>query len=88
MRFFILCFLLAIAIIASVVTFVYKAPEVEFTEERYIVQSGDSLWYISTKYCPDSMDMQMYIQMLKDRNNLSDAIIYPGQSLIVLVEAS
>jgi hypothetical protein len=86
MRIFLL-YLITLAILTSVCALRFQAkPEIEFCEESYIVQSGDTLWRISTLYCPDSMDLQMYVQMLRERNNLDGAIIYPGQRLTVFVE--
>ena len=80
-------YLLIIAALTTVCVLHFQAkPNIELFEESYIVQSGDTLWYISTLYCPDRMDMQMYIQMLQERNSLDGAIIYPGQRLTVFVE--
>lgn len=86
---FLLIYLLIIAVFAAIcVIYLRTQPEIHFDEDHYIVQSGDSLWYISTQYCPDSMDMQQYIQLIKDRNGLSSSVIYPGQRLVVLVEVN
>ena len=57
---------------------------VEWREEAYIVQSGDTLWAISDMYCPDNVDRREWIEDVRVRNRLTDSIIYPGQSLLVL----
>lgn len=57
---------------------------VEWHEALYTVQSGDSLWSISRGYCPDNVDRREWIDAVQEINDLQDAIIYPGQRLIVL----
>lgn len=57
---------------------------VEWREELYTVERGDSLWAISRKYCPDNVDPREWIDEIQVLNHLPDATIYPGQSLIVL----
>lgn len=57
---------------------------VEWREELYTVERGDSLWAISRKYCPDNVDPREWIDEVRTLNSLPDATIYPGQRLIVL----
>ena len=56
----------------------------EWRAEIYIVQSGESLWSIASKHCPRKEDRREWIDEGKALNGLKDAVIYPGQELIVL----
>lgn len=81
--------LLAAAIIATSILALNWAlrptmARVEWHEALYTVQSGDSLWSISRGYCPDNVDRREWIDAVQEINDLQDAIIYPGQRLIVL----
>lgn len=58
---------------------------IEWHEEVYRVQSGDSLWAISGQYCPDSVDRREWIEEVQNLNGLTSSFIYPGQRLTVLV---
>ena len=57
---------------------------VEWREESYRVQSGDSLWAISYEYCPDGVDRREWIAEIRELNDLPDSNIHPGQRLTVL----
>ena len=81
----IICILVLIVMCCSFVVAAFN-PKYEFEEEKYTVQSGDCLWYIANDYCPKGMDKWEYIDLVMERNNLSDSIIHPGQTLIVFVE--
>ena len=61
-------------------------PNCAFEESTYTVKSGDCLWLIANTYCPKSMSKQRYVDLIKERNNLSDSVIYPGQLLVVFIE--
>ena len=60
---------------------------VEWVEEVYRVQSGDSLWEISGKYCPDNVDRREWIDEVQARNGLTSSFIYAGQRLYVFAPA-
>lgn len=80
--------LLAAAIIATSVLALNYAlrptmDRVEWQEALYTVQSGDTLWAISRGYCPDNVDRREWIDAVLELNELQDAIIHPGQTLIV-----
>lgn len=62
-----------------------RAPEYNFDEQTYIVSDGECLWDIANIYCPDGMDRRHYIDLIQDKNDLSNSIIFPGQRLVVLV---
>ncbi len=57
---------------------------IEWQEELYTVQRGDSLWAISGKYCPESVDRREWVDEIQVLNDIQGATIYPGQRLIVL----
>jgi hypothetical protein len=60
---------------------------IEWREEYYRVKIGDSLWAISSEYCPDGVDRREWIDEIRALNDLTDSTIYPGQRLTVLVPA-
>lgn len=57
---------------------------VDWCEETYRVQSGDSLWIISREFVPDCVDRREWIEDVRQRNGLTSEFIYPGQTLTVL----
>lgn len=57
---------------------------VEWQEESYRVQSGDSLWAISYEYCPDDVDRREWVEEVRTINGLTSSVIHPGQQLTVL----
>lgn len=57
---------------------------VEWRETTYRVREGDSLWTISSKYCPGGVDRREWIDEIRELNGLDNCIIYPGQELTVL----
>lgn len=58
---------------------------VEWCEETYRVQRGDSLWTVSRDYCPENVDRREWIDKVQSLNGLTSDLIYPGQELLVLV---
>lgn len=60
---------------------------IEWREETYRVQTGDTLWSISSGYCPDGVDRREWIEEIRALNGMDGSIIYPGQRLTVLVAA-
>lgn len=78
-----LLFLLVSALAISC-AFQSTLDRVEWREEIYPVQSGDSLWALSGQYCPDNVDRREWIAAVSDLNGLSDSIIHPGQDLTIL----
>ena len=49
-----------------------------------IIESGDTLWSIAKEYCTDySVDMQDYIDEVKELNNLTSNEIQQGQHLMI-----
>lgn len=56
----------------------------KWIEKTYVVKSDESLWSISGKYCPDSIDRREWISAVKKLNNMTDSTIYAGEKLIIL----
>lgn len=57
---------------------------IEWETEAYFVKSGDSLWSISERYCPDGVDCREWIDEIQELNGLDDSLIYPGQCITIL----
>jgi hypothetical protein len=82
--------LLILAVVSVLILSVACAPtmgRVEWVEETYRVQSGDSLWALSSVYCPDSVDRREWIEEVRSLNGLTSSFIYAGQELTVLAPA-
>ena len=60
---------------------------VDWQEETYTVEEGDSLWTISYAYCPVGVDRREWVDEVQALNNMAGCTIYPGQQLTVLVPA-
>lgn len=57
---------------------------IDWQEETYHVKRGDTLWEISSRYCPETVDTREWIEEVKTLNGMTDSTIYPGQVLVVL----
>ena len=78
------CAFVASAIIAGVNDRIEPA---EFSVEHYKVKSGDSLWSIAYTFCPEGYSIRDWIDDTMSLNQLTDATIYPGQTLRVYTTA-
>lgn len=58
--------------------------QIDWSEETYIVKSGDTLWTIADKYCPEIVDKREWIAEVQELNQLNNSTIHPGQMLKVL----
>lgn len=76
--------LLTVCILALNLAFQSTMDGIDWVEEIYLVEAGDSLWAIAGQYCPDSVDRREWIAEVQQLNDLDNSYIYPGQSLIVL----
>jgi len=52
-------------------------------EQVVTVGSGDSLWSIAVRYAERHDDIGFLVYSIKNRNNLTDSNIVPGQQLII-----
>ncbi len=82
--------LLVVSLVLAMVICVCAAQEstmdrVQWEQEAYIVEKGDTLWGIGEKHCPDSVDIREWIEEVRKINELSDSCIYAGDRLIILV---
>ena len=66
------------------IAFQSTMDRVEWQEETYRVQAGDSLWVIAEEYCPDEVDCREWIDAVKELNGMDSSTIHPGQTLTVL----
>lgn len=57
---------------------------IEWREETYIVQRGETLWTIAGDYCPKGVDRREWIDEIQALNHLQGSTIYTGQRLTVL----
>ena len=80
----ILIIFVVVSILALNYAFQSTLDRIDWQEETYRVQEGDSLWAISAAYCPAGVDRQEWIAEIRALNDLPDSIIHPGQALIVL----
>lgn len=53
-------------------------------EMRVTIEDGDTLWSLSRSLnvCPDDMDIRLYIDIVKDYNDLEDSNIDKGDMII------
>jgi len=59
------------------------APAEEYIE--VVVQEGDTLWQIARRYSGPEVDARKMVDMIRDVNDLSTAVVRPGQVLKVPV---
>ena len=78
---------LLIVLFATCICVAYSPTmdKVEWQEETYAVESGDTLWGIATKHCPKTVDYREWIKEVKEINGLADSKICKGDMLTVLV---
>lgn len=49
----------------------------------YTVQENDTVWSIAKKNTPSDEDVRKKVQEIIDDNMLKDAVVHPGQQLII-----
>lgn len=86
MRYYIFLSMMLALVVAIGVLSVSDTPTYEWKRTLYLVNHEDTLWSICHKYCPDKMDMQEYIYLIKQENNMVSSTIYAGDTLIILKE--
>ena len=80
----VLVLLIAVSILVLSVAAGSTMDRVEWRQEAYRVRSGDSLWALSGRYCPDNVDRREWIDEVQNLNGLTSGFLYPGQKLTVL----
>lgn len=82
---FILCSLAILACIVLISSaFESTMDHIEWTEVEHIVESGDSIWALSYKYCPEGVSRREYVYEIEQLNG-TNGLIHPGQTLRMLV---
>ena len=51
----------------------------------YEYDTASTLWELSERYCPDSMDKRKYIDEIMQLNNMSDSTVYAHKMYMVPV---
>ena len=81
----VLLIILAVSLLLTLgLAFRSTMDRVEWETETYTVKSGDTLWTISERYCPDGVDCREWINEVKELNDIDDSTIHPGQRITVL----
>ncbi len=57
--------------------------QIDYVQEKYVVQKGDTLWNIASEYASEHQDLKDYIYQLKQVNNIASSL-EEGQSIIIL----
>lgn len=72
----------AIIFIITVISRVNE-KQIDYVQEEYVVQKGDTLWNIASEYASEHQDLREYIYQLKQVNNI-DSSLKEGQTIIIL----
>jgi len=56
-------------------------PPVHYTQVA--IRSGDSLWSIAARYCPEGESTKAYVQEVRILNHMAGEGIFAGDSLIL-----
>lgn len=79
-------FLMVIAIVVVAVLLIGNKTDKEPTEwSEYIVHSGDTVYGISNIITPNDMNYKKTEHYIIEKNNIENAMIYPGQIILVPV---
>jgi LysM repeat protein len=54
--------------------------------DKVTVCSGDTIWSIASEYIDESQDVRQLVYDIRELNNLTSAIIMPGQELLIPCE--
>lgn len=77
--------LLLLCIIVSAIYMLRPTMDrVDWERATYTVRTGDSLWSISGRYCPDNVDRREWIAKVQKMNHLDGSIIHVGEKLTIL----
>lgn len=79
-------FLMVVAIVFVAVLLIGNKTNKEPTEwSEYVVFSGDTVYSISNIITPDDIDARKTKHYIIEKNNLENAMVYPGQTILVPV---
>ena len=75
-------------LVTGVVAGFRYADKPEMRVDTYRVEIGDTLWKLSSKYCPNEMDPREWIYEVRKLNELAnDDYLLPGVEIQILKEA-
>ena len=57
--------------------------QIEWKQTAHIVQKGETLWDIAEKYCPNGVDIRVWIHEVEKINSIEE-YIYAGDEIVVL----
>ena len=70
----------AICLLNLLFTNIFASKEIDTKE--YVVMRGETLWSIAEDlYSEENTDIQKIIYDIKDVNNMSESIVYEGQTI-------
>lgn len=75
--------LLAMIVAAGVAGCGTEPPDIEY---RYTVQEGDTVWDVASYVATDKEDVRDIVRTIIRDNNVKDAVIQPGQELVIHVK--
>ena len=79
-------FLMVIAIIFIAFLLIGNSKSKEPTEwKEYVVHSGDTVYGIANHITPNDIDYRKTEHYIKEKNHIENAMIYPGQTILVPV---
>lgn len=78
--------LMVVAIFVVAFLLIGNKTDKEPTEwSEYVVHSGDTVYGISNIITPNDIDARKTEHYITEKNNLENAMIYPGQTILVPV---
>lgn len=75
--------LLAMIVAAGIAGCGTEPPVIEY---RYTVQEGDTVWDVASYVATDKEDVRDIVRTIIRDNNVKDAVIQPGQELVIHVK--
>ena len=80
-RFALFLFLIFVAVWAGVRVANATSQSGALDERSYEVQPGDTLWQIAATEYDESLDLRAVVYEIGEANDLSDALLQPGQEI-------
>lgn len=70
-------FVLACLVVVAI-TVAAKGKEPEIIGYRY--DSGDTVWEMASRHCPNNMDIREFVREIEEVNGIENAIVYKGRN--------
>ena len=80
---------LYIVITALVIMFICSlAPLADsgIHEITLIADAGDTLWELCEPYCPEDMDLRLFIDKVKYQNKINNSCLELGQEIVIPID--